>query len=126
MSAHPVLLDRPGTECAMSRSCVPVLGAGGFDQHHPIPTEFLEVMGITLVQILLLLCPTHHRRQHALIRYLYNSHLLGTDRAEWTVLQHFNSIERQYAYEAIAWLAEQNGGSMPPVRNWPAPAARAI
>jgi hypothetical protein len=66
VSGHAVAIDAPGTVCAFqTRHCSTMIdGAGGFDRHHPIPKE----MGGADRQVYLVLCPTHHRRQHALIR----------------------------------------------------------
>lgn len=112
----PRTIDAPGTACAFqSNACTAfLLGHGGFDQHHAYPIS----LGGTVVQsTMLALCPSHHRRQHALIRYLVE--LLGDP--SWAVLGHFAPVERTTALAAIdSWRAD---GS-PPIAGWPCPAAR--
>jgi hypothetical protein len=119
MSGLVFALDTPGTSCAFdSNHCsTSMLGRGGFDQHHPIPLEF----GGDPNQPLLPLCPNHHRRQHALIRYLIECLLDGTA-AQWPVLEHFTADERAMA-ERVPVAYDAAG--RPPIPGWPCPAARA-
>jgi hypothetical protein len=56
-----------GTVCAFGKRCgAMVTRAGGLDQHHPQPLSW----GGSPDQELLVLCPNHHRRQHALLATL--------------------------------------------------------
>lgn len=120
MGAAPEKLDAPGTVCAFGKTCTPpMIGAGGFDQHHPIPEEF----GGPAVQVYLDLCPNHHRRQHALIHYIYAQERAGLTQA-WSIMRRFNTDERRYAQAAVDWLRSQNDGALPRIVAWPAPAAR--
>lgn len=65
---------------------------------------------------LLVLCPNHHHRQHALIRYLIES-----NPSKSAVTKHFALVERTTAEYAVAqWTAS---GS-PTVAGWPTPVAR--
>lgn len=119
MSGSPVTLDTPGTTCHFdSNGCTAtMLGHGGFDQHHAIPIE----LGGDPNQPLLPLCPNHHRRAHALLRYLIECVEAGVER-DWAVLEHFVSAERQVALAALdAWVSF----GRPPIPGWPCPAARA-
>ncbi len=113
----PLTLDAPGTLCAFaSNGCTAFLsGRGGFDQHHKWP---VSLGGPENPEDLLALCPSHHRRQHSLIRYLVQ--LAGAAEA-WAVVGHFTTIERDTARYAVAkWQA---AGS-PAIAGWPSPAAR--
>lgn len=67
----------------------------------------------------LVLCPTHHRRQHSLVRYLVET---DTGIRSGAVVRHFTSIERttaEFAYQG--WVA----AGRPAVGGWSSPAARA-
>lgn len=119
MSGIADKLDAPGTVCAFAsfRCSEHLEGAGGFDQHHPIPVE----LGGAPDQLLLALCPNHHRRQHSLIRYLVEC-LVAAAAAEWVVLERFTADERHTAQDAVdAWDA----AGRPEIKAWPCPAARA-
>jgi len=110
-------LDAPGTVCAFdSNHCTASLsGRGGFDQHHRWP---VSLGGPESPDDLLILCPNHHHRQHALIRYLVA--LAGAPEA-YTVTCHFVALELDTARYAVAqWRAA--GG--PAITGWPTPAAR--
>jgi hypothetical protein len=111
----PMTLDAPGTVCAFdSNYCSRSLsGHGGFDQHHRWP---VSLGGPENPDDLLILCPNHHHRQHALIRYLVEYPVTET-----TVTSHFVSVELETARYAVAqWRA---AGS-PAIAGWPTPAAR--
>lgn len=119
MSGIPAKLDAPGTACYLeSNNCsASMLGHGGFDQHHAIPVE----LGGDPKQPLLALCPNHHRRQHALIRYLVEC-LVASVVPSWDVTGHFVTAERNLATAAVtAWDA----AGRPAINGWPCPAARA-
>lgn len=111
-------LDAPGTVCYFdSNNCsASMLGHGGFDQHHPVPIE----LGGDPSQPLLALCPNHHRRQHALIRYLTECAETGVA-PSWDVLDHFVAPERLLATEAVDQWIETG---RPAINGWPCPAAR--
>lgn len=122
MSAHPILLDRDDAVCLFGSRCgASMIGAGGLDRHHPLPEEF----GGDPHQPLANACPNHHRRQHSLIRYLYDCGVAGTV-PEWPVLRRFNPTERALANNAIVGLLKLHGGAFPSVASWPAPAARIV
>lgn len=91
-------------------------GRGGFDEHHEYP-KFLG--GDDHAGALLRLCPNHHRRQHALIRYLVEAHENGRS-ADWQVLRRFTPAERTAATFAIdGWTAS----GAPAVAHWGVDAA---
>lgn len=114
--------DLPTDSCTFgSNNCsASMSGAGGFDRHHKWP-EFMggpddPVDGA----IELLLCPNHHRRQHALIRYLVECDVTRTP-PSWGVLRHFVEGERVAAGYAITkWIA----AGRPVITGWSSPAAR--
>src|SRR4051812_31903559 len=111
----PRTLDNPGAVCAFdSHGCShAVNGRGGFDEHHRWPKS---MHGPEHPDDLLVLCPSHHSRQHALLRYLVEN-----VEPEWDVVKHFTSGERLMAQAAVAqWRA---AGS-PPIGGWSRPAAR--
>lgn len=117
--AQPATLDAPGTVCAFaSHSCSRLAaGAGGFDQHHRWPVE----LGGSPKQQLLALCPLHHRRQHALVRYLAERALAAAP-LEVAVTRKFTKAERDTATYAVAqWTVI----GRPAINGWPCPAARA-
>lgn len=108
-------LDTPQAECAFdSHDCShAVSGHGGFDQHHRWPKS---LGGPEHPGDLLVLCPNHHARQHALVRYL-----VETQVPQRQVTWHFTSDElatAQYAFEQ--WKL---AGS-PHIDGWSRPAAR--
>jgi hypothetical protein len=111
-------LDAPGTRCAFEwHDCSHlVAGCGGFDEHHPVPVELAGDPD----QPLLALCPIHHRRQHALIRYLVEC-LVDQTPVQAAVTVHFTRAERETAEAA---LAHWDAAGRPAVRGWPCPAAR--
>lgn len=110
-------VDLDGAVCAFaSNNCTAsMIGAGGLDEHHEWPVS-LGGDERQADNTMLLLCPNHHRRQHALIRYLVENRA-----AQWAVLRHFTPAERSAAGFAVEhWWAV---GS-PTISGWPAPAAR--
>ena len=110
-------IDAPGTACAFdSNHCTTSLsGRGGFDQHHRWP---VSLGGPENPNDLLILCPNHHHRQHALIRYLVE---VGIGPESYTVTCHFVTLELDAARYAVDhWKA---AGS-PAIAGWPTPAAR--
>lgn len=111
-------LDAPGTVCHLdSHGCTRlVLGHGGFDEHHPIPVELAGDPH----QALIALCPIHHRRQHALIRYLVECLQDGTAVAPHVTV-HYTRPEKDLAQTAVDhW----DGAGRPTINGWPCPAAR--
>lgn len=110
-------VDAPGTICAFhNHGCSQqMLGHGGFDEHHEFP---ISLGGASDQTTMLALCPNHHRRQHALIRYLIeNPNVPGVD----VVVLRFTAKERTAAALAVSnWQA---AGS-PTIHQWPVPAAR--
>jgi hypothetical protein len=114
VSGHAVAIDAPGTVCAFqTRHCSTMIdGAGGFDRHHPIPKE----MGGADRQVYLVLCPTHHRRQHALIRLHCE-----LDSYELPRLHRWHAPEeRRAARAAYRWWVEHGR----PRVQWDVPATR--
>jgi len=110
-------IDTPGLPCALaSRGCSAFMsGHGGYDEHHKWP---VSLGGPETTADLLALCPSHHRRQHALIRYLVE---LDGAAESAAVMTHFARIERDAAHYAVAqWTA----AGKPPIGGWPCPAAR--
>lgn len=94
-----------------------MVGHGGLQLHHEVP-EFLG--GLTVPSNLLALCPNHHARQHALVRYLIECDHARVAPAHRVVV-HFTKAERAAASAALAgWhaLAE------PWPLSWSVPAAR--
>lgn len=115
--AEPRRIDLPGTACAFqSNGCTgSLLAHGGFDAHHRWPKS---MGGPENQSDELALCPNHHRRQHSLVRYLVE---LNDTPADWIVLQHFTSGERETAaYAVSAWVA----AGRPAISGWSSPAAR--
>lgn len=110
-------VDLDGAVCAFqSNNCTTsMIGAGGLDEHHEWPVS----MGGDERQAdntMLLLCPNHHRRAHALLRYMVEN-----DPLLWNVLRHFTAVEIAAAQFAVEhWRAD---GS-PKISGWSAPAAR--
>lgn len=119
MSATVLGLDAPGTSCAFGKACSrQMIGAGGFDQHHPWPMDTGGPRSQTLVN----LCPNHHRRQHSLVHYLINCDQAATPPAV-AVIRRFTALERGLAQQAVAaWVA----AGKPTVTGWPCPAAREV
>lgn len=120
--APPVYgVDLDGSVCALqSHDCTgSMTGAGGFDQHHEWPV-FLGGDERAANNTMLLLCPNHHRRQHALIRYLVECVQAGV-KASYLVRRHYTKAELDAADFAVAnWQA---AGS-PAVSSWNVPPAR--
>lgn len=111
-------IDSPGLVCSLAAlECSQHLtGAGGFDQHHEFP---LSLGGAADQTTMLIVCPNHHRRQHALIRYLIERKSVE----EYAVMRRFTAKEQDAARMAVSsWLA---AGS-PAINGWPVPAARAV
>lgn len=110
-------VDAAGASCAFGSSCAAtMIGAGGLDVHHAWPV----FMGGPETGADTLACPNHHRRQHALLRYL-----VECDRRQlapaWTVRRRYNVIERDTAAWAVdQWIA----AGRPAIRGWNVPAAR--
>ena len=109
-------LDAPGTVCHFeSHGCTRLIaGHGGFDQHHPVPIE----LGGSDDQELLALCPLHHRRAHALIRYLVECLEDATAPAP-SVTVHFTRAERDLAEAAVTYW---DSAGRPVIHGWPCPA----
>jgi hypothetical protein len=106
-------IDGPQIKCAFHTwSCSDhIAGSGGFDQHHRWPKS---MGGPEHPPDLLILCPNHHRRQHALVRAMCER---GTDAIH--TLHWFSPAEKAVASYAFAsWLSI---GS--PHISWVAPAA---
>lgn len=111
-------IDVDGAVCAFGTTCADtMIGRGGLDVHHAWPV----FMGGPATGADTLACPNHHRRQHALLRYLVECDQDGTAPA-WAVRRRYNVIERDTA----AWGVEQwIAAGRPPIRGWNVPAARA-
>lgn len=113
-----VTLDAPDAVCYFqSHDCSHLVsGRGGFDLHHPVPVE----LGGAEDEQRITVCALHHRRQHALIRYLVECEVASLTPA-WDVLCHFTGAERNVATHAVdTWVALGL-----PVPQWNVPAARA-
>lgn len=109
-------IDAPGTRCAFGVRCsLGMAHHGGFDAHHEWPKSMGGADGQSTM---LTLCPNHHRRQHALIRYLVERDGQVPDPL---VLRHYRRPERD-----AAWMAFTNWvqAGRPHVADWPCPAAR--
>lgn len=108
-------IDARDTSCAFaSHGCSNSMGGhGGFDEHHRWPKS---MGGPEHPGDLLALCPNHHARQHALVRYL-----VETADPLYAVLRHFTAAELEVADYALARWRE--AGS-PPIAGWSRPAAR--
>jgi hypothetical protein len=116
---HRDAIDAPGTSCDLeSNHCsAAVLGHGGFDEHHRWP-KFMG--GPENQDDKLIVCPQHHRRQHALIRYLAQCNEQRLAPAH-TVTGHYTRAELNVADYALQhWIA----AGRPPIAAWSAPAAR--
>lgn len=87
-------------------------GCGGFDEHHKWP-QFLG--GPEKTDDKLVLCPTHHRRQHALIRAM-----IGNGTTAIHTLHYFAPIEWQTAIYAVT---QWHSVGMPAILGWSCPAA---
>jgi hypothetical protein len=119
----PESLDRDDTVCAFGKRCSTSMSRhGGFDRHHEFP---MSLGGTEDQTTMLTLCPNHHRRQHALIRYLYETRAVypgpedGHDYNE--VMRHFTKVERDAAFMAFNnWIR----AGQPPIEGWTCPAAR--
>lgn len=114
----PLRLDVDGASCAFhSRECSGLLiGAGGLDVHHGWPV-FMGGPGESADTNA---CPNHHRRQHALLRYLVEQELAGRP-PSWAVLRHFTLVERDVAAYAVARWVDIG---RPVIKGWNVPAAR--
>lgn len=92
--------------------------ASSLDQHHEWPKH---LGGDPNQETMLSLCPNHHRRQHAVIRYLIECHEAGME-AAWDVLCHFTKPERDTAMYAVSkWAADPTAPH--PVNYWTSDAA---
>lgn len=116
MSLNPAVLRKlvasvKSGVCAFGVACGrQVSDRGGLDEHHPDP----EFMGGDPGQILMLLCPNHHRRQHALIR----AYVEAGGRPKLT--SSFATIEWATAQHAFdSWVAR----GRPALPGWSVPAA---
>lgn len=96
--------------------CTPVSGRGGFDQHHRWPKSW----GGPADGPLVLLCPSHHRRQHSLLHAWANASAQGKDAPLKKVLRLFKPAEITLAQEAHdKWVS----AGRPKIMGEPAPAA---
>lgn len=122
LDAHPthLLVTGPGVWCAFdANGCSKAVRfAGGFDEHHPWPVS----MGGAIVQHKLVLCPNHHRRQHALVHYLVKCTIASIEPDYRGVLVHFVAPERDAADEA---LSDWDDAGRPDINGWPCLAATA-
>lgn len=112
-------LDEPGTTCAFHvHDCSDMIAShGGFDLHHRWP-QFMG--GAAHQPDELTLCPNHHRRQHALVRYLVECQQRDVPTST-RITRRFASIERETAlYALTSW----NNAGKPHIPGWSAPAAR--
>lgn len=106
-------IDGPVMRCAFHTwMCSPhSAGAGGFDQHHEHPLS----MGGDPSKLALVLCPTHHRRQHSLIRAMVQSNSTEIRTVKW-----FSPEERKSAKTAYLGWVELG---KPKIEGWSSPAA---
>lgn len=120
--AHPIhpLITGPDVWCAFdANGCSKSMRfAGGFDEHHPWPIS----MGGASAQHKLILCPNHHRRQHALVRYIVQCTEASVEPDYWGVLVHFVARERDAAELA---LSDWDDAGRPDINGWPCLAATA-
>lgn len=118
LAEHPVLgVDGPDLHCAFETGwCARrVTLAGGLDVHHRWPLSLGGPVEPTDVEGRLLLCPIHHRRQHALIRAMVESGATGI-----RTVRYFAPLEWQTAAYAVGqWI----GAGRPRIPGWPTPAA---
>lgn len=116
----PRTIDAGHVRCLFhSNDCTEaMIGAGGLDVHHAWP----QFMGGPESGADTVACPNHHRRQHALLRYLVECDRAGIAPA-WAVRRRFNPLERSTAeYGVRRWIE----AGRPPIRSWNVPAARAV
>jgi hypothetical protein len=109
--------DGPALRCAFETAWCRghVTLAGGLDEHHRWPLSLGGPAEPTDAQGKLLLCPIHHRRQHALIRAMVESGATAV-----RTVRYFAPVEWQTAAYAVGqWLA----ASRPVIPGWPTPAA---
>lgn len=120
LAAHgptPLLEDGPDLRCAFETSwCrLRVTLAGGLDQHHRWPISLGGPPEPTDREGRLLLCPIHHRRQHALIRAMVESGATAI-----RPVRRFADVELTTAAYAVGqWV----GAGRPRIPGWPTPAA---
>lgn len=109
-------LDVPGTVCEFGIRCGQLaVGAGGFDRHHMVP----KFLGGLESGTLLVLCPTHHRRQHSIIRYMIENETA----LDLNVLHRFSSKELNAARAGLkGWIAL----GRPTTTYWEVSAARLL
>jgi hypothetical protein len=109
-------IDTPDARCTfeMSWCATHTRGCGGFDVHHEWP-EFMGGPSRPAEGKLLVLCPTHHRRQHALIRAMVEA---GTTAIHTS--HHFAPVEWRAAIYAIT---QWHAADMPAIKGWSSPAA---
>lgn len=116
MSMHAGI-DGPHLVCAFEQAWCRgrITLAGGLDAHHAWPTSLGGPAEPTDAAGLLLLCPIHHRRQHALIRAMVEA---GS--TDVHTVRHYAPVERRTAVYAVGqWLA----AGKPVIGGWPSPAA---
>lgn len=110
-------LDGPTVKCAFETSWCRghAALAGGLDEHHRWPKSLGGPEDPTDVQGLLILCPLHHRRQHALVRAMVEA---GATTIH--TVRYFAPVEWQTAAYAVGqWLS----AGRPRIAGWPCPAA---
>lgn len=110
-------LDGPGVHCAFETSWCRNRStlAGGLDDHHRWPKSLGGPSEPTDTEGLLLLCPIHHRRQHALIRAMVESGATAI-----RPMRRFADVELTTAAYAVGqWV----GAGRPRIAGWPTPAA---
>lgn len=112
MTEHVRTIDGPGICCSFHTwDCSDKAAqAGGFDEHHAWPKA---MGGPENPDDLLILCATHHRRQHALIR-AYAQWGTGVQMVKW-----FSKQERDTA----KWAVEMWRSIGSPHVYWNVPAA---
>lgn len=113
------LVTGPEIVCAFDNGCSDRMrDFGGFDEHHAWPLS----AGGPANQPKLILCPNHHRRQHAMFRYLVECDEAGVRPDYWGILIHATPAERDTVKMSLTdWI----GAGRPAINGWPCLAATA-
>ncbi len=106
-------IDQNNNQCSFDNCFSPMMiGHGGLVEHHEVPKSLGGAENGKKLE----LCPNHHYRQHALIRYFVENYPV----MKTQVLVHYTADERAAALVAYqGWI--RNGK---PAAFWPTPAAR--
>lgn len=117
MTLGPLTIDGDGLKCSFEASWCKGRAtlAGGLDAHHEWPKSMGGAELASDTQHLLNLCPTHHRRQHALIRAMVEH---GTTAIR--PVRRYSKVEVDAAvYAYTRWV----GAGKPHVEGWTCNAA---